>query len=535
MNDATAIEARTVRHFTSIAQTGNSPALVAAIREFAATHPSAATWQYVGAEMLRTGFTEPALYVLEAAVAQFPLHADLHYWYANALRVSGRPPMAEPEYREALRLAPQHRDAAPAYAFMLREQGRIEAATDVVLSSLRNREPDVAEVLAATNFLRECNAFVAANDVARTARERWPDNATVAATAGAFALAVGDFERARESLRAAVMRDPKKGHVWLRLATAQRFESRADPDIALMETAWRDASLDAGTHTTIGFALGKALDDVGDFKDASVVLREANDGAKRAHNWDQAAWLNFVNHKMNGSPIPAIDDDFAPIFVIGLPRTGTTLVATSLARDARIRDRGELNWIDAMHTHLVEQNHLRDAKALKTVANIVVAQMRRDDAPAVFYLDKNPLNFRYLDLIAAMFPRAKIIHCRRDARDTALSIWMQYFSGDALSFANDFAMIGEFMRGYEKLMAHWRAALKISMFDVDYETLVADPDDVLRKLGAFLGIELRSSNDSAGAIATASVWQARQPVYTRSIGRWRNYSPYLPELEANVR
>jgi hypothetical protein len=171
--------------------------------------------------------------------------------------------------------------------------------------------------------------------------------------------------------------------------------------------------------------------------------------------------------------------------------------------------------------------------ALATAAGLVAEQMRRDDAPARYYIDKNPLNFRDLDFIAALFPRARIIHCRRGMRDTALSLWLQHFAHADLDFSYDFLHIAEFARGHERLMAHWRQRLALPVFELDYELLVGDTARELARVAEFLelGSEGDATTGESGAITTASVWQARQPVYRTSIDRWKRYEPYLTELQ----
>jgi hypothetical protein len=165
------------------------------------------------------------------------------------------------------------------------------------------------------------------------------------------------------------------------------------------------------------------------------------------------------------------------------------------------------------------------------------AQLRRDDEPAHFYIDKNPLNFRYLDVIAALFPNARMIHCRRDRHDVALSLWCQHFAHEDMGFAYDFDDIAAFADGYLRLMRHWRPCNPLPIFDVDYEALVTAPDVELARVAVFLGLDWVSANrvhahPYRDAIATASVWQARQPIHTGSIGRWHRYKALLPAAEA---
>ncbi len=431
--------------------------------------------------------------------------------------------------------APPHPAAAWDAAQRLREDGRIGAATEAVVALWHAAPADRAQALAILGFLKECAAHDRALPIARDARRRWPGDARIAAEAGEIALALGLFDEAATALREAIDLDPAQGPAWLRLAYCRRFDA-ADADVQRFRRGWSDPQLDAAAHLCAGFALGKALDDVGDFAEAARVLTEANALAHKISPWRAEDWRGFVDAQLHAAALPAlpVDAGFNPIFVVGLPRSGTTLVASTLAKYADVRDRGELNWIPALYGLLREQRQLHNPRSLAAVAAVIRAQMQRDDAPAPFYLDKNPLNFRHLDFIAACFPNAKIIHCRRGVRDTALSIWMQHFAHEDLGFAYDFPAIAEVHKGCDTLMAHWRSRLPLSILDIDYERFVAEPDAQRQRLQDFLGASASSSAEptprSPGIVTTASVWQVRQPVYTHAVERWRRYAPYLPEL-----
>ena len=433
--------------------------------------------------------------------------------------------------------AAPNRKADWATAQQLREDGRIGAAADAVIALWHTAQADRDETMAALGFLKECGAQDRALPVARAARQRWPGDARIAAEAGEIALALGLFDEATAALREAVDLDPRQGAAWLRLAHCRRF-TEDDADVQRLRRAWSGAGLDETTRTCVGFAFGKALDDLGDHDQAARVLTDANALARKASTWRIDDWRRFVDAQLRAPALPAlpVDADFNPIFVVGLPRSGTTLVASALARHAEVRDRGELNWVAALRTLLAEQGQLHNPQALAAIANVIRAQMRRDDAPARFHLDKNPLNFRHLDFIAACFPNARIVHCRRGARDTALSIWMQHFAHADLGFAYDFAEISQVGKDCAALMAHWQARLALATIEVDYEDFVADPAREQRRLADFLSLATLSADTPVGEkpqiVTTASVWQVRQPVYTHALQRWRRYAPYLPELTA---
>ena len=509
-------------------------ALIAGLRE--TPHPSQ-FWAHLGEAMIRGGFAEPAAAVLASALEHYPDDVELHYLRGNALRVSQRYAEAEQDFRTALARKPAHRQASLSLAFMLREHGRINAAAEVALALWRRHSDDAVLALALLDFLRDSGAHAQANAIAEAAHAHWPEHARIAAVAGEIALALGDFAAARKALRRAVEIDPGQSSAWLRLSYCGRCEDPADADLALIEKAWSDPRLAPQSRICAGFALGKLRDDLNDVARASTELREANALARGTSRWNPAEWRASIELQIasQSSPPIAFDANFVPVFVIGMPRSGTTLVATRLARHRAVRDRGELNWIAAMHAHLLSQDALRDVSALRTVAALIATQMRRDDAPARCYIDKNPLNFRYLGLIQALFPNARIVHCRRGARDTALSLWSQHFAHPDLGFTYDFPAIADVARSHDRLMAHWRATLPLAILDVAYEDLVADPAVQFDRLAEFLDLSDApvAANDDIAApqvISTASVWQARQPVYTHAVGRWRRYAEFLPEL-----
>lgn len=492
-------------------------------------------WAGLGNGLLRAGFAEPAAALLAAAQQHYPADAELHYLRGNALRVAQRAEDAEGELRAALRCAPGHRGAALSLAFLLREQGRIEAAGDALAGQWRAGRGDAAQALEAIEFLRGCGALRQARAIADSALAAAPGHARLANAAAELALAFGDFENARARFRVALAHDRSLASAWLRLSYCGRCDNREDPDLQALRDAWNDAALDAASRTCAGFGLGKLLDDLDDVAGASTVLRAANGMARTQSPWRDDAWRALIATQSARPQLPALEpvDGFTPLFVVGLPRTGTTLVASRLAERGGVRDRGELNWVGAMHEHLASQDALASRDALATVAALIVRQMRRDDAPAPVYLDKNPLNFRYLNLILALFPNARIVHCRRDVRDTALSLWSQHFAHPDLAFAYDFDAIAAVARLHGQFMQLWRATFPHAILDVDYEDLVANADAEIARIAAFAGLGPQPSGaaeGTAGAITTASVWQVRQPVHSRAVGRWRRYASFLPEL-----
>ena len=160
-------------------------------------------------------------------------------------------------------------------------------------------------------------------------------------------------------------------------------------------------------------------------------------------------------------------------------------------------------------------------------------QMRLEGPEDGIYVDKNPLNFRHLDVAFELLPTAKVLHVTRDGRDTCLSCFFQLFQHEDAAFSYDLDNLAAFYAGYRRLMEHWRKIFDDRILDVSYEELVTSGEDVLRQVLRFVGADwndavMQKSDDAGRVVRTASVWQARQPVYSRSVGRWQNYYDLAP-------
>jgi LPS sulfotransferase NodH len=319
------------------------------------------------------------------------------------------------------------------------------------------------------------------------------------------------------------------------LANTRRYVDAGDADIARFARHFADTRYSPRSRASAGFALAKARNDLADYESAAHALRVANVMVHEVQPWDRAAWRRFVETRGREHAAAAIGGaagDFAPVFIVGVPRSGTTLTATLLARASGARDRGEFRALRFIADQLISGGHLGNPSALAEAANLYRTLAVQDDARAAWYIDQDPLNFRYLDIAAAMFPQARVIHLRRDPRDTALSLWSQDFAHPDMAFAYDFGDIAVYMKGHDALMQYWARALRIPIHEVDYESLVTDTEATLASLREFIGAPAGESDRSGetAPVQSASVWQARQPVYKTSVGRWRRYAPHVSEL-----
>jgi tetratricopeptide (TPR) repeat protein len=477
---------------------------------------------------------------LDKAMAEYPASTELRRVQAGIFRQTGHDTEAEVILRKLLVLDTGDAASAFALARILKEQARTAAAAAVLRTCLaRNRHrsaPDIA--IQGIELLDDCDRKRDAVDIAEAAIAGNPDDARLHAYAGMLEIQLGNFESAREHYLFALRHDDRawEWHCAIGLSSTLRYRDSAHADLALFQCGLRRDGLSDMARAELHFASGKAHDDIGEYGEAARHFRAGNAIAHRLTRWSRKAWRRATEARLAAAPFARFAEptaDFNPIFIVGMPRSGTTLLAELLSRHPGVCNRGELPWIArlAMQPGLTG---LPEQHALQRAASTYAMQTRRDDAVDVrWFIDKQALNFRYVDLILALFPDARVIHCQRAARDTALSLWMQYFLDDANGYAYDFDDIWLVMRTCDQLMARWHRRFPDSIRSIRYEDIISDPDHTIADLAKWIGLTSATTGNSAPAasvISTASLWQARQPVHTRSVKRAESYLALIPEL-----
>ncbi|MBU6199696.1 MAG: sulfotransferase [Xanthomonadaceae bacterium] len=476
--------------------------------------------------------------IAAAGLVEHPASLELRRASAGIRRQIGQTAEAEALLREVLAAKPGDAAAAFTLAEMLTDAGRGAAAAETLVAAFANgiRDPELA--IRAIEMLDEAGRKQAAADIAETVLAAHPADARLHAYAGMLEVQLGEFARARAHYEYALAHDSRacEWNAPHGLSSAQRYADASHPDFALLHESLARTDLSPKARASLLFAAGKAHDDIGDYARAAEFFRQANALAHAATAWSRKNWRRAIESRLASRPFAQRLDapDLVPVFIVGMPRSGTTLAAELLARYPGVRNRGELPWLARLAQLPVLAGNPSRA-ALERCAAIYVARLRQDDAgDAHLFIDKQPLNFRYVDLIMALWPNARIVHCRRGARDTALSLWSQSFLEDVQGYAYDFGDIAVVMRDCERLMTHWRERYPQAIRELRYEELAAQPETQIAALAEWIGVPADSApraDAAQEAIGTASLWQARQPVYTRSIGRWRQYAPYVPELE----
>lgn len=502
--------------------------------------------------LARTGNAPDARTLLRQAVAADPSHAEAWWQLAKLLQRMNRHGEAAEAYAAYLDLNPGDVDARIGLARAWIAAGRPRSAIEALQAALARK----ADHATAHSLTGQCLTQLGDAEAALSHHERAvrlePDNAEVQFQLGICLEALGRFDEAADAHERAIALRPAFGVAHYNLAMIRAKSAPAEHAARLQELLGRD-DLGDNDRINIAFALGRLLDAQGDYDAAFARYKEANS-------------LRFAQQPFNAQGhrelieriIATCDAAFfserrghgaesrRPVFIVGMPRSGSTLVEQILASHRDMHGAGELNHFrdvvqglqDFLSTETTYPECLREIGAdhARALADDYLAELARHDDSAARVADKMLGNYMRLGLIAQLFPNALVVHCRRNPIDTCLSCYFQHFDR-GLRFTYDLESLGIAYRAYRRLMAHWREVLPMRLFEVDYETLVAEPEPIVRDLLEACGLDwdpgCLAFHDTARPVSTASVWQVRQPLYRSSVERWRRYEKHLaPLIEA---
>lgn len=551
--------------------------------EMAFAHANLAT------ALQKQGRLDEALIEHRATVRLVPTLAEAHFNLGNVLKELGQLPEAEAAYREALRLNPSLAEACDGLGSVLRLQKRFEESLNAHREAIRLKPdfavgyfnmgavlenmgwfPNALSAYAEAIRLKPdyINALIVrailltyfgpreeAAECYRRVLSLDPEN--VAAKIGEAALLekLGKYEQAYERLRPFLDEERLVPFSATVFAAICRPLKRCDEAVKLLERVIeRDGeSLEEHTLASLHFELGRLYDANDDFDQAFRHYARGNeiygkgalfDPQQKVHYTD--ALINTYDADFMAKAPRATSGSQRPVFIVGMPRSGTSLVEQILASHPAVFGGGELHRLDLLVyglSAMVSGDKKGYPDCMAAIEQDEIERLARqyleylatlsEDAERV--IDKMPANYVHLGLINLLFPEARVIHCVRDPLDTCLSCYFQNFEYRH-PYSEDLTSLGLYYREYQRLMEHWKSVLDIAFMEVRYEDLVADQEKISRELVAFCGLEWDEQclrfYDTKRVVGTASHDQVRRPIYNRSIGRWKNYESHLGPLRA---
>lgn len=509
----------------------------------------AIAWNNLGQVLYQRGEFSQAEPVLRRALALAPQFADACCNLADTLRAIYRDDEAEQWYRSALRFAPDHVAAAVNFANMLVSNGRNDEAIDLYQSVL-NRTPDHDDAL---NNL--CSALIEAGREDEAAAllapfmNQEPRSAFRAALYARALMLQGDKEGARAVLQQELASlHPAVLETWATLSEGdpQRLQQSIQALRDWVQTQETKAAVPL--RVSLRLALASQLEKIGEYRQAFSAASEAKALIPRRE--DPAALqqqFSALTQAFNAARLArgpyGLEGETRPVFVLGMPRSGTSLVEQMLSMHQEVHAAGELEEFNRISSELGAPFDLQwparlaalDAFSLQALAERWLSVAAPRNGSPRYIVDKIPHNFVMVGLISILFPQAKIVHVQRDPRDICLSIFFSNFTGHH-PYQNNIEDIARHYNFYANLMQFWKKSSRIAMHELRYEDLATDPDVTGRNLFEFLDLKWNPDfinvHQSQRAALTTSRLQVKKPIYRSSIERWRNYAQ---ELEPAIR
>jgi len=522
---------------------GKLSGAISALRRATDLDPSnAGSHHMLGRAFLHSGRFAEAGASLRLAVTLDDELAAAHHDLALALDRQGLDLEAMAAYRQAVRLAPEWAEGHGRLAELLEATGDVEEAIEAFRQAAAAAPETPAGRLHSVRALTLERKFREAEAQLRQAIVLDPGSDLLHKTLGDALSKQGRFEEAIEACDRALAINPLQVPAHLIAVQARKCTEPDRPRLDRMLSTLGEASLDDEDRLFLHYAIGKMLDDFGEYREAMQHFDQANGIRRRNASFDRELFSGHVDWVMRrftpayfAAHAEFAVDDETPLLIVGMPRSGTTLVEQILSSHPQIAGGGEVVfWTRRAASWGVSSAAYLTPASAQLLAGDYLAMLRRIGPSAAQVTDKVPFNLFQLGLIHLLLPKARIIHCRRHPIDTCLSMYFTNFK-EKFEFVSDKGDLAFAYRQYTRLMDHWRAVLPLDRFmELDYESLIADRQAVTRRLIAFTGLDWHDAclapERNKRTVITSSLWQVRQPVYATSIARWRHYEPWLGEL-----
>ena len=486
----------------------------------------------------QAGRLDEAESLASALVSDFPEHQFGWKVLGAVLKRKGRVEESLVSMRRSAQLMPDDAEAQSNLGVTLLELGRLEEAAKNLVQAVKLR-PDFSEAhynLGAT--LHQLGKLEDAEAAYEQAIMLEPNYAEAYNNLGNILQGIGKVDKAEASYRHAILLRPDYAEAYRNFALVKKFCSR-DEYYLRMEKVYADPQISSEKKCHICFALAKASDDLADYRAAFEYYKEGNALRRELLPYDSKLDTEFFMRLKNSFSALAAsslqrrrpDGNLVPLFIVGMPRSGTTLVEQIISSHSLVTGAGELPFISLFGGALASSLSHVDSAALTSLRAEYLSSLDARSEGSSFVTDKMPLNFRFLGLIVAALPESKIIHVKRDPAAVCWANFEQYFDGDGLKYCYDLQDIVTYHNLYLDLMEYWRELFPHRIYELEYEALTVNQEKETMRLIDHLELnwepECLSPQDNKRAVATASSEQVRRKIYQGSSERWKRYQPFL--------
>ncbi|MDQ6981912.1 MAG: tetratricopeptide repeat protein, partial [Mariprofundus sp.] len=483
------------------------------------------------------------------AIEAAPKRGDFVAALAGLYLSVGEYKQAVPLYRQALALDSHDINVRIGLAGALVCLSQYDEAIELLEGARKQRPGDLNIRMGLFQACHDSGRIVRAREHLNAILKRDPENAQAFYSLGLLDIENGTLAEGEKEIRQAIACEPDYTEACTVLADLQRFDHENDDALA-MRQLYKRCPEGSVERMNMAFALAKVDDDLGHYDEAFANMQEANEIRRGFSRYDEAVELKRMQRLMAcySSDVVAEHsaiDDPVPIFVLGMPRSGTSLVEQILSAHPDVCSCGENHMLNESIASVSSEaaNSAADPVSIcawtttqcRVGGDAYLGRLRQVNPDAFRYTDKSLNHILHIGSIARLLPQAKIIHVRRHPLDTCLSIYKNNITGGLFDYGHDLGELGRYYRMYVKLMKHWALTLPAGMLiEIDYEKLVDDQEQQSRALLAACGLEWSPAcldfHRADNRVLTASMTQVRQPVYTRSVGVWKHYEMHLQPL-----
>lgn len=513
-------------------------AIKAYIKAFSIKSNSAEAYGNMGIALIAQGKLEEAIEALNKALSIKPDYADAHYNIGIALQATGKLEEAVEAYKKALMVKPDYAEVYCNMGVALKEQGRLGEAIEFYRKALLIK-PDYAEAHNNIgNALQDQGKLEKAVESYKKALLLKPDYAEAYSNMGAALADYGKLDKAIEVFNKALSISPHYSEAHRSLSIINKYNID-DPHFAQVKNMFQDKTLNKEARCNLCFALAKMYEDVGDLDQAFSHLSEGNALRKQLLNYSIRHDENLFLHLKDTQPelqknsleLEKNLKVFTPILIVGMLRSGTTLIEQIVSSHTEVNGAGELEYAAHHGMNLATGKKVPSKENLIEFREMYLSELTKLSSGKLFVTDKMPQNFRLVPLLCAALPEAKIIHVQRDPRATCWSNFKHYFTSKSHGYSYNLVDTAKYYGLYLDLMQFWDQRYGNRIYNLDYDKLTEDQEQETRRLVEYLELNWEdaclSPHKNKRSVRTASQQQVREKVYRGSSEAWRDYEQYL--------